>query len=54
MYIGTELRELFGENLRECLLNNPTIFDKIEILSHVYEKTIPTTKKIILNLRPDK
>ena len=52
--IGTQLRQVFGENLREYLLNNPTIFDRIEILSHVYEKIIPTTKKIILNLRPDK
>ena len=52
--IGTELRQVFGEKLREYLLNNPTIFDRIEILSHVYEKIIPATKKIILNLRPDK
>ena len=52
--IGTQLRQVFGENLREYLLNNPTIFDRIEILSQVYEKIKPTTKKIILNLRPDK
>ena len=52
--IGTELRKVFGENLREYLLNNPTIFDRIDILSNVYENIIPTTKKIILNLRPDK
>ena len=52
--IGTELRKVFGEKLRGYLLNNPTIFDRIEILSRVYENVIPATKKIILNLRPDK
>ena len=50
--IGTELRVLFGKNIRKNLNKNKEIFDRIEILKPTINETKKLAKKIILNIGP--
>ncbi len=50
--IGTELRQEFGNNIRNILKDNQTEFDRINILSKIIAPMKEKAKKIILNLRP--
>ena len=50
--IGTELRQEFGNSIRNFLKDNQTEFDRINILSKIIAPMKEKAKKIILNLRP--
>lgn len=49
--IGTELRLAFGTALRLALENDPTAFDRIEILKQTHLPLMTATRGIIANLR---
>ena len=50
--IGTELRYVFGNKVREIITNNKNIYDRLEILKPTIMELKITTKKIIKNIGP--
>ena len=50
--IGTELRQEFGNSIRNILKDNQPEFDRINILSKIIAPMKEKAKNIILNLRP--
>jgi len=50
--IGTELRMLFGDTIRKCLLTNKKIYDRVEILQPSVKELKKLTIKIISNIGP--
>lgn len=51
--IGTELRKVFGQSLRQSLSDHPGWFDRIEILQSTEVALKESARKIIRNLNPD-
>ncbi len=51
--IGTELRAAFGAALRDRLLANPALFDRIEILSALEPAITEATRPLLRELGPD-
>ena len=49
--IGTELRQVFGNALRETLRNDQTLFDRLTILSKIHTPLCQATRKVISNLK---
>lgn len=48
--IGTELRKMFGDTLREEISNNPTTYDRIQLIKSTIPKLKELTKKVIENI----
>ena len=48
--IGTELRKTFGDTLREEITNNPSIYDRIQLIKSTLPKLKETTKKVLENI----
>lgn len=48
--IGTELRKMFGDTLREEISNNPTTYDRIQLIKSTIPKLKESTKKVIENI----
>ncbi len=48
--IGTELRKTFGDSLREEISNNPTIYDRIQLIKSILPKLKESSKKVIENI----
>ena len=51
--IGTELRQAFGQALREHLATNPDSFDRIEILRSVEAPLKAAARRVIRNIGPN-
>ena len=49
--IGTELRQVFGSTLRNTLLEDPDIFDRLSILKTLQAPLCDATRHIIANLK---
>ena len=49
--IGTELRQVFGSTLRNTLLEDPDIFDRLSILKTLQAPLCDATRNIIANLK---
>ena len=50
--IGTELRMTFGNALRKQVKNNPSIYDRLQLLKPTMPEITKITKKIIKNFGP--
>tara|TARA_Y100000768_G_scaffold384276_1_gene368009 strand:- start:357 stop:1193 length:837 start_codon:yes stop_codon:yes gene_type:complete len=48
--IGTELRKTFGDTLREEITNNPSIYDRIQLINSTLPRLKESTKKVIENI----
>ncbi len=48
--IGTELRKTFGDSLREEISNNPTVYDRIQLIKSTLPKLKESSKKVIENI----
>jgi fructose-bisphosphate aldolase class II len=48
--IGTELRSLFGAELRGVLNQNPEIFDRVQILSSVESRLVEGARSVLRSL----
>ena len=48
--IGTELRKTFGDTLRQEISNNPTMYDRIQLIKSTLPKLKESTKKVIENI----
>ena len=46
----TELRKTFGDTLREEITNNPSIYDRIQLIKSTLPKLKETTKKVLENI----
>ncbi|KAJ55895.1 fructose-bisphosphate aldolase [Actibacterium mucosum KCTC 23349] len=50
--IGTELRQVFGQALRQKLAADPENFDRIDILSATHDPLVSAARKVMRNLGP--
>ena len=50
--IGTELRIVFGNSLRENIIKNKDVFDRLRILKPTIKDIKKIAKKVILNIGP--
>ena len=48
--IGTELRQIFGQSIRENLLQKPEMFDRVEILTACHDPLVDASRKILRNI----
>ncbi len=51
--IGTELRQVFGQALRDSLAASPDVFDRVALLGAVEPTIAAATRRILRNLAPD-
>jgi fructose-bisphosphate aldolase class II len=51
--IGTELRQVFGQALRDSLAATPEVFDRVALLRAVEPAITAATRRILRNLAPD-
>ncbi len=51
--IGTELRQVFGQTLRDCLAKDRDQFDRIALLKATEPALVTATRSILRNLAPD-
>lgn len=52
--IGTELRMVFGEALKESLEKDPTQFDRVQILSKTNDPIVEATRKVLNTFKAEK
>ena len=52
--IGTELRMVFGEALKESLEKDPTQFDRVQILSKTNDPIVEATRKVLNSSKAEK
>lgn len=52
--IGTELRMVFGEALKESLEKDPTQFDRVQILSKTNDPVVEATRKVLNAFKAEK
>jgi fructose-bisphosphate aldolase class II len=50
--IGTELRMVFGQALRQAVNRDPARFDRLEILRDTHDPVVAATRRILRDLRP--
>jgi fructose-bisphosphate aldolase class II len=50
--IGTELRQVFGQALRQALAADPAAYDRIEILRAVHDPLVAAARRVIQGLKP--
>ena len=48
--IGTELRKTFGDNLRKKMNQNPSIYDRIQLINLPLQELKLVTKTVIENI----
>lgn len=52
--IGTELRMVFGQALRETVANNPDQFDRVSILKELHDPIMTATIDVLQAFQPEK
>ncbi|PLW77532.1 class II fructose-bisphosphate aldolase [Cohaesibacter celericrescens] len=50
--IGTELRMVFGQALRQAVNADPERFDRVQILSETHEPLVQATRNVLRGLKP--
>lgn len=50
--IGTELRQVFGQALRESVNKDPSRFDRVAILKDTHEPLVKATRKVLQSVTP--
>jgi fructose-bisphosphate aldolase class II len=50
--IGTELRQVFGQALRESVNKDPSRFDRVSILKDTHEPLLNATRKVLQSVTP--
>ncbi|MFT5894300.1 MAG: fructose-bisphosphate aldolase class II [bacterium] len=50
--IGTELRQVFGQALRESVNKDPSRFDRVSILKDTHQPLLDATRKVLQSVTP--
>lgn len=50
--IGTELRQVFGQSLREAVNDDPDQFDRVAILKQTHDPIMQATRKVLRSVSP--